>query len=89
MIGRGMGARRMADMLHVSPKTIYAYRVRIKDKLQLRDGNELLREAIRWVEKAAEHPVRRHRQADYVSPLGVIGLSERPVTRARALLAGR
>jgi hypothetical protein len=44
----------MADMLHLSPKTIYAYRVRIKEKMQLRDGNELGREAMRWIESAGK-----------------------------------
>jgi DNA-binding NarL/FixJ family response regulator len=79
MIGRGFGTRRIAEMLHLSPKTIYAYRVRIKDKLRLRDGNELLREAIRWIEKAAEHPAKLHR-VNYRSHPGVIGLSEQPAS---------
>jgi len=50
MTGRGLGTRRIADILHLSPKTIQAYHARIKDKLQLRDAHELLREAICWVE---------------------------------------
>ncbi len=76
MLGRGLGARRIADMLHVSPKTVHAYSARIKEKLQLRDANELLREAIRWVEKATEHPADLHRP-DYQSQRGVIDLSPR------------
>ena len=52
MIGRGMSTRRIAGLLHLSPKTIETYDGRIKEKLHLRDGNELLREAIRWVEGA-------------------------------------
>jgi DNA-binding NarL/FixJ family response regulator len=79
MIGRGLGTRRMAAMLHLSPKTIYAYCARIKGKLQLRDGNELVREAIRWIEKAAERPTGLYR-ADYRSHHGVIDLSERPAS---------
>lgn len=85
MLGRGLGARRMADMLHLSPKTIYAYCARIKKKLQLRDGNELLREAIRWIEKVAEHPVRR-RRADYLSHDGIIDLSPRQLGRSSSQL---
>jgi DNA-binding NarL/FixJ family response regulator len=56
MLGRGLGPRRIAQMLHLSPKTVHAYSARIKAKLQLRDGTELLREAIRWLEKTADHP---------------------------------
>ena len=55
-------------------------RARIKAKLHLRDGNELLREAIRWIEKAAEHPAKL-RKTDYRSHLGVIDLSPRHVGR--------
>jgi DNA-binding CsgD family transcriptional regulator len=69
MMGRGLGARRMAEMLHVSPKTFHAYCARIKEKLQLRD-------AIRWIEKAAEHPSRL-RKTDYRALPGVIDLSPR------------
>lgn len=55
MTGRGLGTRRIADLLHLSPKTIQAYHGRIKDKLQLLDANELLREAIGWSEGARRH----------------------------------
>jgi hypothetical protein len=48
----------MADVLHPNRKTIYAYRVRIKDKLPVRDGNGLLREAIRWIESAGRRDWR-------------------------------
>lgn len=74
MIGRGLGARRIAEMLHVSPKTVHAYCARIKEKLQLHDANELLREAIRWIERAAEHPAKP-RKPDYQSLADVIDLS--------------
>jgi DNA-binding NarL/FixJ family response regulator len=58
MTGRGLGTRRTAAILHLSPKTIQAYHARIKAKLQLSDANELMREAIRWVESAGK-PNRR------------------------------
>jgi hypothetical protein len=48
--------------LHLSPKTIQAYHGRIKDKLQLSDANELIREAIRWVESAGKRNRRTIRQ---------------------------
>jgi DNA-binding NarL/FixJ family response regulator len=76
MLGRGLGTRRIAAMLHVSPKTIHAYHARIKEKLQLRDSTELLREAIRWIEKVAEYPSRPNK-TDYRSLHGVIDLSPR------------
>ena len=78
MLGRGLGPRRIAAMLHVSPKTIHTYCARIKGKLQLRDANELLREAICWIEKAADYPAKSPRNITYRSPVGVIGLSEQP-----------
>jgi DNA-binding CsgD family transcriptional regulator len=46
MTGRGLGTRHIAAILHLSPKTIQAYHGRVKDKLQLADANELIREAI-------------------------------------------
>ena len=50
LLGRGLGTRKIADQLHISFKTVQAFSARIKDKLQLDNINELLREAIRWQE---------------------------------------
>jgi DNA-binding NarL/FixJ family response regulator len=50
LIGSGRGTRQIADQLHVSVRTIDAHRAHIKDKLQLPDGNALVRYAVRWVE---------------------------------------
>jgi DNA-binding NarL/FixJ family response regulator len=50
LIGSGRGTRQIADQLHVSVRTIDAHRAHIKDKLQLPDGNALVRHAVRWVE---------------------------------------
>lgn len=47
LLGRGLGTRRIAETLHVSIKTVQAYCSRIKEKLKLQSGTELLREAIR------------------------------------------
>jgi DNA-binding NarL/FixJ family response regulator len=50
MIGRGLGTRRIAEDLHLSIKTIEAYRMHIRDKLKLKNGTELLQHAIQWVQ---------------------------------------
>jgi DNA-binding NarL/FixJ family response regulator len=48
MLGRGMGTRQISESLRISLKTVQAYCGRIKEKLNLDSGTELLREAIRW-----------------------------------------
>ncbi len=50
LIGRGLPPRDIASMLSISPKTVDAHRARIKEKLGMRDGGELVRFAVRWVE---------------------------------------
>jgi DNA-binding NarL/FixJ family response regulator len=50
LLGRGLSTRQIADQLHISFKTVQAFCARIKDKLQLDNVTELLREAIRWEE---------------------------------------
>jgi DNA-binding NarL/FixJ family response regulator len=54
MIGRGMKTREIAESLHLSMKTVQVYCARIKEKLNLADATQLLREAMRWHEAAAE-----------------------------------
>jgi DNA-binding NarL/FixJ family response regulator len=49
LIGRGQGTRRIATDLHLGVKTVESYRARIKDKLKLEDGTQLLQQAIQWV----------------------------------------
>ena len=53
LLGRGLSTRQIADQLLISFKTVQAFCARIKDKLQLDNVNELLREAIRWQESQA------------------------------------
>lgn len=48
-IGQGHGTRDIASGLDVDVSTVETYRARIKEKLQLRDASELLRQAIHWV----------------------------------------
>lgn len=48
LLGKGHSTRQIADDLHVSFKTVQAFCARIKEKLNLANATELLREAIRW-----------------------------------------
>jgi DNA-binding NarL/FixJ family response regulator len=50
MLGRGMGTRQIAEELRLGIKTVESCRARIKEKLQLQDGNQLLQHAIQWVQ---------------------------------------
>ena len=50
LIGKGLAAAEIAEKLHVSPKTIGTYRERLKEKLELKHGAELVRYAVLWVE---------------------------------------
>jgi DNA-binding NarL/FixJ family response regulator len=50
MIGQGRSTRQIADELHLDMRTIETYRARIKEKLNLKDANDLLQFAIRWVQ---------------------------------------
>ncbi|MFN3597654.1 MAG: response regulator [Rubricoccaceae bacterium] len=50
MTGRGLPTREIAERLHLSVKTVESYRARIKTKLGLESGTELLQHAVRWVE---------------------------------------
>jgi DNA-binding NarL/FixJ family response regulator len=53
MIGKGLSTRQIAANLHLSIKTIGTYRERIKEKLNVRHTNELVRCAVHW-EKTGE-----------------------------------
>ena len=50
LTGRGSSTREIAERLHLSVKTVESYRARIKDKLNLDSGNELMKHAVQWVE---------------------------------------
>ena len=50
LLGQGRNTRQIAEHLHVGFKTVQAYCARIKDKLNLANATELLREAVRWSE---------------------------------------
>jgi len=49
MIGRGLSSRQIAETLHLSVKTVEAHRQRIKGKLELASGAQLVQFAAHWV----------------------------------------
>ncbi len=49
-IGQGFGTNEIAQKLNLSIKTIGSYRERIKEKLGLKSGHDLVCNAIRWIE---------------------------------------
>jgi len=49
MVGRGIGTRQIADQMRLGIKTVESYKARIKEKLCLTDGTQLLQHAIEWV----------------------------------------
>jgi DNA-binding NarL/FixJ family response regulator len=53
MIGQGMKTREIGESLHISMKTVQVYCSRIKEKLKLAGGAQLMREAIRLHEAEA------------------------------------
>jgi len=54
MIGEGLTTREIASRLHLSPKTVETYREHIKEKLKLRNSNELVRQAVCWRLESSE-----------------------------------
>jgi DNA-binding NarL/FixJ family response regulator len=51
LIGQGRATRQIAEQLCLSTKTIETYRSRIKQKLNLSSGSELLRSAFQWASR--------------------------------------
>ncbi len=48
-IGQGLTTKDIAQKLNLGTKTIGTYRERIKDKLNLKNANELIKHAVHWV----------------------------------------
>lgn len=48
LIGQGRGTRQIAEQLHLSIKTVESHRAHIKEKLNLKNANELIQHAIQW-----------------------------------------
>jgi len=51
LIGQGYETKRIAETLHLSPKTVQVYCGRIKEKLGLQNATALIGEAVRWNER--------------------------------------
>lgn len=54
-IGEGRGTRQIAEELHLSVRTVEAYREYIKEKLGLKNATELTQAAFHWVHEDARH----------------------------------
>ncbi len=50
LISRALETREMARQLHLSVKTVETYQARIKEKLGLKSGHELIRAAVSWTQ---------------------------------------
>jgi DNA-binding NarL/FixJ family response regulator len=48
LLGRAQSTKEIAERLFLSAKTVEAHRERIKEKLKLRNGNELMRYAVQF-----------------------------------------
>jgi DNA-binding NarL/FixJ family response regulator len=57
LLGAGYSTRQISEHLHVGFKTVQGYSARIKEKLNLSNINELMREAIRWQESQDRTPI--------------------------------
>lgn len=51
LTGHGLNSRQIADKLGIGFKTVETYRVRIREKLQLKDSTDLLQQAIVWAHR--------------------------------------
>ncbi len=59
LLGQARSSREIAEQLHISIKTVEAHRANIKEKLNLRNAQELLRAAVCWVESENHHLVMK------------------------------
>lgn len=50
LLGQGIGTRQIAKLLRLSISTVESHRARIKEKLDVKNGTELLQHAVKWVE---------------------------------------
>jgi len=49
LIGHGLGPSQIAEQLHLSVKTVETHKQKIKKKLNLGSGSELIRRAMQWI----------------------------------------
>jgi len=50
LLGQGMETRQIAESLNIAMKTVQTYCARMKEKLNVDNLSELMREAVRWAE---------------------------------------
>lgn len=48
LFGEGLNTKQIAERMFLSSKTVETYRTRIKEKLNLSSGNELIQRAVQW-----------------------------------------
>ena len=53
LIGQGLDTHQVAEKMRLSAKTVETYRARIKEKLNLSSGPELIRRSVQWVAENA------------------------------------
>jgi DNA-binding NarL/FixJ family response regulator len=54
LVGQGHGTRQIAEELHVSVKTVESHYAKIKEKLNLKNANELIQYAVKWYHSESE-----------------------------------
>jgi len=54
MIGKGLSTKDIGEKLHISVKTVESHRANIKEKLHIDSANELMRQAVKWVEETTK-----------------------------------
>jgi len=69
LIGDGYATHEIARRLHLSTKTVASHREHIKQKLNLRTGEELARYAIHW---------QRHRESENSASMAGVEATEKP-----------
>ena len=74
MIGDGYATHEIAEQLHLSRKTVASHREHIKQKLDLKSGEELMRFAIHW---------QRHRDFKPAGPADQSAFMDKPKNQAR------
>ena len=53
LIGKGRDVREIANLLHLSPKTVETHRAHIKEKLNLANARQVARYAVQWIGQKA------------------------------------
>jgi DNA-binding NarL/FixJ family response regulator len=53
LIGRGRRTQEISGLLHIAVKTVESHRMNIRQKLDLKNGLELVRQAMQWVQESS------------------------------------